>query len=70
MLHACAHNPTGVDPKPEQWAEISKVVKEKELFPFIDMAYQGFASGMFSLISFFFHSSYDHNKILLIISSS
>ncbi|XP_065569242.1 aspartate aminotransferase, mitochondrial-like isoform X1 [Artemia franciscana] len=45
MLHACAHNPTGVDPKPEQWAEISKVVKEKELFPFIDMAYQGFASG-------------------------
>ncbi|KAL0273888.1 UNVERIFIED_CONTAM: hypothetical protein PYX00_006461 [Menopon gallinae] len=45
LLHACAHNPTGVDPKPEQWAEISKLVKEKELFPFFDMAYQGFASG-------------------------
>jgi len=45
MLHACAHNPTGVDPKPEQWAEMSKVIKEKQLFPFFDMAYQGFASG-------------------------
>lgn len=46
LLHACAHNPTGVDPKPEQWAEISKVMKEKKLFPFFDMAYQGFASGV------------------------
>ncbi|CAB3366865.1 Hypothetical predicted protein [Cloeon dipterum] len=45
LLHACAHNPTGVDPKPEQWAEISKVIKDKQLFPFFDMAYQGFASG-------------------------
>ncbi|KAH6917333.1 aspartate aminotransferase [Coprinopsis sp. MPI-PUGE-AT-0042] len=45
LLHACAHNPTGVDPTPEQWAVISDVVKEKKLFPFFDMAYQGFASG-------------------------
>ena len=45
LLHACAHNPTGVDPRPEQWKEISKVVKSKNLFPFFDMAYQGFASG-------------------------
>ncbi|EEB15916.1 aspartate aminotransferase, putative [Pediculus humanus corporis] len=45
LLHACAHNPTGVDPKPEQWRELSKVIKEKKLFPFFDMAYQGFASG-------------------------
>ncbi|KAJ8502860.1 hypothetical protein ONZ45_g11382 [Pleurotus djamor] len=45
LLHACAHNPTGVDPTPEQWAEISDIVKEKKLFPFFDMAYQGFASG-------------------------
>ncbi|XP_062546376.1 aspartate aminotransferase, mitochondrial [Armigeres subalbatus] len=45
LLHACAHNPTGVDPKPEQWAEISAVVKKRNLFPFFDMAYQGFASG-------------------------
>ncbi|KAG8908262.1 aspartate transaminase aat1 [Tulasnella sp. 417] len=43
LLHACAHNPTGVDPTPEQWKKISDV--EKQLFPFFDMAYQGFASG-------------------------
>ncbi|XP_019626138.1 PREDICTED: aspartate aminotransferase, mitochondrial-like [Branchiostoma belcheri] len=45
LLHACAHNPTGVDPKPEQWKEMSKIIKERKLLPFIDMAYQGFASG-------------------------
>ena len=45
MLHACAHNPTGVDPTHEQWSEISKAVKDKDLLVFIDMAYQGFASG-------------------------
>ncbi|KAK4336934.1 hypothetical protein RND71_044088 [Anisodus tanguticus] len=45
VLHACAHNPTGVDPKPEQWKEMSKVIKSRNLFPFFDMAYQGFASG-------------------------
>ena len=45
LLHACAHNPTGVDPTPAQWKEISDLVKEKKLFPFFDMAYQGFASG-------------------------
>nr|XP_018901597.1 PREDICTED: aspartate aminotransferase, mitochondrial [Bemisia tabaci] len=45
LLHACAHNPTGVDPKPEQWKELSEVVKKRKLFPFFDMAYQGFASG-------------------------
>uniref|UniRef100_A0A023FMK0 Aspartate aminotransferase n=1 Tax=Amblyomma cajennense TaxID=34607 RepID=A0A023FMK0_AMBCJ len=45
LLHACAHNPTGVDPKPEQWKEISKVIKSRRLFPFLDMAYQGFATG-------------------------
>lgn len=45
LLHACAHNPTGVDPKPEQWKELSAIFKAKKLFPFFDMAYQGFASG-------------------------
>ncbi|XP_012288094.1 aspartate aminotransferase, mitochondrial isoform X3 [Orussus abietinus] len=45
LLHACAHNPTGVDPKPEQWAELSALIKKKNLFPFFDMAYQGFATG-------------------------
>lgn len=45
MLHACAHNPTGVDPNPEQWKEMSAVIKARNLLPFFDMAYQGFASG-------------------------
>ncbi|KAF2185256.1 hypothetical protein K469DRAFT_726804 [Zopfia rhizophila CBS 207.26] len=45
LLHACAHNPTGVDPTEEQWLEIAKAVKEGGHFPFFDMAYQGFASG-------------------------
>lgn len=45
LLHACAHNPTGVDPRPEQWKEIATVVKKRNLFAFFDMAYQGFASG-------------------------
>jgi aspartate aminotransferase len=45
LLHACAHNPTGVDPTHDQWKEISNLFKEKKHFPFFDMAYQGFASG-------------------------
>lgn len=45
LFHACAHNPTGVDPRPEQWKELAALVKKRQLFPFFDMAYQGFASG-------------------------
>jgi aspartate aminotransferase len=45
LLHACAHNPTGVDPTDEQWRGISDAVKEGGHYPFFDMAYQGFASG-------------------------
>lgn len=45
LLHACAHNPTGVDPTQAQWKAISDIIAEKKLFPFFDMAYQGFASG-------------------------
>ncbi|CAN0907094.1 Aspartate aminotransferase 3, chloroplastic [Linum grandiflorum] len=45
LLHACAHNPTGVDPTPQQWDQIRHVVRSKALMPFFDSAYQGFASG-------------------------
>jgi aspartate aminotransferase len=45
LLHPCAHNPTGVDPTPEQWIDIAAVVRERGHFPFFDCAYQGFASG-------------------------
>lgn len=45
LLHACAHNPTGVDPTRDQWKKIAQVVRERRHFPFFDCAYQGFASG-------------------------
>jgi aspartate/tyrosine/aromatic aminotransferase len=45
LLHACAHNPTGVDPTPEQWAKIADVIEERKHIAFFDSAYQGFASG-------------------------
>ena len=45
VLHAAAHNPTGVDPTQENWRQIAEVMKSKKLFPFFDTAYQGFASG-------------------------
>ena len=46
VLHACCHNPTGVDPTPAQWEKILGVVRERGLVPFLDMAYQGFADGI------------------------
>ncbi|KAI3446986.1 hypothetical protein Pfo_003651 [Paulownia fortunei] len=45
LLHACAHNPTGVDPTSDQWEQIRQLMRSKELLPFFDSAYQGFASG-------------------------
>mmetsp|Transcript_4184 Transcript_4184/g.4104 ORF Transcript_4184/g.4104 Transcript_4184/m.4104 type:complete len:432 (-) Transcript_4184:6141-7436(-) len=45
LLHACCHNPTGMDLTAEQWDEVLSIVQQKKLFPLIDMAYQGFASG-------------------------
>jgi len=45
LLHAVAHNPTGVDPTQEQWQEIVNKVKERKLVPLLDNAYQGYASG-------------------------
>ena len=45
LLHACAHNPTGIDPSEEEWIELSALMKEKSHVPIFDSAYQGFASG-------------------------
>ncbi|XP_057522923.1 aspartate aminotransferase, cytoplasmic isoform X2 [Amaranthus tricolor] len=45
LLHACAHNPTGVDPTIQQWEKIRQLMRSKALLPFFDSAYQGFASG-------------------------
>ncbi|MCL6710664.1 amino acid aminotransferase [Pseudoxanthomonas sp. z9] len=45
LLHACCHNPTGVDLTAAQWAQVVELVKERGLLPFIDIAYQGFDQG-------------------------
>ncbi len=45
LIHACAHNPTGVDPTNEQWARLSDELRGQDLALFFDCAYQGFASG-------------------------
>ncbi|MFL9863473.1 aspartate/tyrosine/aromatic aminotransferase [Paraburkholderia fungorum] len=46
LLHPCCHNPTGVDPDQEQWQKILDVVEERNLIPFVDIAYQGFAESL------------------------
>ena len=46
VLHACCHNPTGVDPTPEQWSKIIDIVRGRGLVPFLDIAYQGFAGSL------------------------
>ena len=46
VLHACCHNPSGVDLSSAQWDEIIKVVAERDLTPFLDMAYQGFSESI------------------------
>jgi aromatic-amino-acid transaminase len=46
LLHACCHNPTGVDLTVDQWTQVVALVKDRNLLPFIDMAYQGFDKGI------------------------
>ncbi len=69
VLHACCHNPTGADMTTEQWKAIVEICRNKGLIPFLDMAYQGFAEGIFedgiavrlfadSGLSFFISSSF------------
>lgn len=45
-LHACCHNPTGIDPSSEQWSRIAEVVQQRGLLPLVDFAYQGFGDGL------------------------
>jgi aromatic-amino-acid transaminase len=46
ILHACCHNPTGADLTAEQWKKIISICQTRQLIPFLDIAYQGFASGI------------------------
>ena len=69
LMHACCHNPTGVDMSPMQWGELIPVIQSRRLIPYVDIAYQGFGDGInedaFALraladagISFFVASSF------------
>ena len=46
LLHGCCHNPTGADLDHEQWAKVTRLIVERELIPFVDIAYQGFGRGL------------------------
>lgn len=46
LLHGCCHNPTGVDPTPDQWNAVADIVAERKFIPLVDFAYQGFATGI------------------------
>lgn len=50
LLHACAHNPTGVDPTLEQWEQIRQLMRSKALLPFFDSAYQVRSNNQFCLV--------------------
>lgn len=46
VLHGCCHNPTGADLNAEQWSRVIDLLERNDLFPFVDLAYQGFGDGM------------------------
>ena len=46
VLHGCCHNPTGADLTLDQWSKVIDLLKSKDLFPFVDLAYQGFGDGL------------------------
>ena len=46
LLHGCCHNPTGANLSLEQWVELTQLIKDKSVLPFIDLAYQGFGDGL------------------------
>lgn len=46
ILHACCHNPSGIDPTVEQWEQIAQVINDKNLLPLMDFAYQGLGRGL------------------------
>lgn len=68
LLHGCCHNPTGIDPTPEQWEILAKMSAQKGWLPLFDFAYQGFANGIdedaYGLRVFL-----KHNPELLVASS-
>jgi aromatic-amino-acid transaminase len=46
LLHACCHNPTGVDLTHDQWKQLIPVLRERDVLPYLDLAYQGYGDGI------------------------
>lgn len=46
LFHAACHNPSGCDPTDDEWKELTKILKERKILPFVDFAYQGFGNGI------------------------
>ena len=46
LLHGSCHNPTGVDPTPQQWEQVGDLLASRGIVPLVDFAYQGFAAGL------------------------
>ncbi|MDK4679757.1 amino acid aminotransferase [Kingella negevensis] len=68
LLHGCCHNPTGIDPTPEQWETLAKMSAEKGWLPLFDFAYQGFANGL-EEDAYGLRAFAQHNPEMLIASS-
>lgn len=69
LLHACAHNPTGVDPTQQQWTKLLDIFREKQHICFFDCAYQGFASGDTTKDGFAF-GLFANNNIPILLAQS
>ena len=68
LLHGCCHNPTGVDPTPEQWEVLGKTLAARQALPLVDIAYQGLADGLEEDAAGL-RSLLDANEELLVCSS-
>ena len=68
LIHACCHNPSGMDPNAAQWEELAKLVADLGLLPFFDFAYQGFGNGI-EEDAFGIRTFLKYNKEILVASS-
>lgn len=68
LLHGCCHNPTGIDPTPEQWDTLAKMAAQNGWLPLFDFAYQGFGNGL-DEDAYGLRTFAQHNPELLIASS-
>ena len=70
LLQACCHNPSGIDPSPVQWEVLSSLIKEQQLIPFFDMAYQGLGKNLVEDVFSVRLFAEKHHEMLLSYSCS